>query len=140
LIEWISVAATAPLLAYATYSDLRSFYVSDYLWAAGLIVAALINAAGLWLSLIAWVDLLGVAILIGSVLLLGAFTHLGGADKLAIVTVGALNPGLLFSAYYLVTLALTTMVLSVVMRLFLKRGRIPYLPVLSACYLVRLLL
>ena len=135
LIEWLSAAATVPLLIYATISDVRSSYVSDYVWVVGLVAAALINVAGLWLRWISVIDLIGVGVLIGAVLILDRFTHLGGADKLAIVTVAALNPSLLFSVYYLVTLASSTLLIS----LFMKR-RFPYLPVLSACYFIKLLL
>jgi Flp pilus assembly protein protease CpaA len=134
MINLLRLAITAPLLGYAAYCDLKTWYVSDYVWVAGLVAAVVLDAWGLFTGSVGWVDLVGVGLLFGAVLLLDRLTHVGGADKLAVLTVAALNPGLLFTAYYMATLAMVTCVLMLITR----RKQIPYLPVLSVCYLVTL--
>ena len=116
MINLLRLAVTAPLLGYATWCDLRTWYVSDYIWVAGLVVATILDVLGLFTGSVGWVDLGGVGLLFGAVLLLDRFTHVGGADKFAVLTVAALNPGLLFTAYYMVTLASVTCVLMLVTR------------------------
>ncbi len=132
MINLFSFTITSILLIYASYIDLRKRLIPDQLWLIGFVAAGALQVHWYSTASLTTPDYAGTLILLACAPLLNIVKGLGGADKLAVALVAALNPGLLFSVIYL--LALTAS--SIAYALKIKRGSFPYLPAITAAYLI----